>query len=246
MRSREMAAAGVTAFAVTLSLAGATAVVPKGLPRTVLWAAAALVLVSTLALWIMAAQRASRAHLRRGLSLGTRGGRLVGNQTFRWASSSADVTAAHDYLASFMPEDPPSLEVLIALQARNSKSIRLVERLGDGHIRLVGVLIAAPLTTLGVRQLAARKIRRVEDAQLQRHVCTTWRKPAGIYIGGVAGSDASAKIAAILATITLIEQSAPCVVFTRPVTKDGMRIIRRHGFTPVSGTGPMWSLIVDR
>jgi hypothetical protein len=86
----------------------------------------------------------------------------------------------------------------MGLHKRNPQTIRLVECLHEAERRdLVGVAVVAPLTKAGIKALEEQRITRPEHANLERHVCSTWRRASGAYIGSVAGRDYASKVAAL-------------------------------------------------
>lgn len=163
-----------------------------------------------------------------------------GNYRTRWASSSDDVEKATKFLRDKISISPPRIDVLRTLHQRNTECIKLIEHHSGTTTELVAVVVVAPLTRSCVTAIEAKQLRRVEDANIERHVSTTWRRPAGVYLGGTAGSSKQARVWALATTQALVAAADGVPQYTRPTTADGKRVATKAGFTPIGDPSELW------
>lgn len=168
----------------------------------------------------------------------------IGVHSSRWAQGSHDVSAVHDFFCRLLtPDEAPSLELMQALHLHNAQTIRLVEAEKTQGRHLVGLAILVPLTPTGVRDLRDGTLRSVNGVRLDRHVSRSWRRPAGVYIGGVAGSSQAGRAWALATVEALIQAAGTSVIFARPASVDGRRVMARAGFAPLGGGSAFWQLV---
>ncbi|MFE9785215.1 hypothetical protein ACFYO7_07535 [Nocardia salmonicida] len=163
-----------------------------------------------------------------------------GEYSTRWASSTTDVDHASQFLAALIRHSPPQATVLHAVHQRNPECIKLIEKQTNSVPELVGVIILVPLTRACVAGIESRRLRKVEDADISRHVSATWRSPAALYVGGVAGSSRQSRIWALTMTEVLIAAAGPLALYTRPTTSDGRRVSAKVGFVEIGEPSELW------
>ncbi len=177
----------------------------------------------------------------RRLPLGSRSMSLqVGVHSQRWAESQRDVADAHEFFATLIPRDPPSRDLMLALFAHTPHSIRLIESKRGGRVEIVGMYVVAPLNKRGVADFKARAILALNAGLLDRCVPRTWRRPRGVYIGGVAGSTSAGRAWALSSLESFVDQLGVSCVIARPVSPDGIRVMRSAQFLEVGGGSPFW------
>ncbi len=168
----------------------------------------------------------------------------VGVHSSRWAQGSQDVIAAHDFFCRLLPaEEAPSLELMQALHLHNAQTVRLVEAEKTQGRHLVGLAILVPLTPTGVRDIRSGTLPSVDHVRLHRHVSRSWRRPAGVYIGGVAGSSQAGRAWALATLEALIQGAGTSATFARPASADGRRVMARAGFAPLGRGSAFWQLV---
>lgn len=166
----------------------------------------------------------------------------VGVHSSRWAASAQDVLDAHQFLESFLRDDPPSLALMRALHRRNPLSIRLIERNLNNHRELVGMVIIAPLNSRAVKDFLDKRIIDLSNVRVEDHVPKSWQRPRGMYIGGIAGKNSAGRAWALSFVEWLAQQSGVRHVFARPASRDGFRVLKTSGFLPVGEPSPFWNI----
>lgn len=132
---------------------------------------------------------------------------------------------------------PPMNEVKRMFRT-NGEIIRLLERIKRGRARedrrLVGFCSVLPLKKDAVTLLEREKLDGLKLTRL--HMCTPRETPAAIYIGSIGGKGVEAKAAILNYTLGVMhDQAAHGVrcVYTRPTTREGLRVAKQYGFAPV-------------
>lgn len=164
----------------------------------------------------------------------------IGIHTTRWAQSPRDVADAYDFLASLLRHDPPSLALMQGLYRRNPMCIRLVESERNDKRSLVGMVVIAPLTARAVRDFQGKAITSLDSTMLERYVTRTWQRPHGVYLGGVAGATAAGRAWALSFLESFLLGSGTRALFARPVSADGLRVLKTAGFVPIGEPSPFW------
>lgn len=100
--------------------------------------------------------------------------------------------------------------------------------------KLVGCFSVFPVTKDAKELLERNELKGTElrATQITRPECGA----AALYIGAIGASGFRAKqetLAALLGYVHSRTNKRTHVVFTRPITKDGMRLAKKHGFEPV-------------
>lgn len=98
--------------------------------------------------------------------------------------------------------------------------------------RIIGYTCLLPLTKKGEQQIENRDVL-VGDLDTS-YFARRFRKGCSVYIAGMVGEKFSAKGAAISFIRDELEQNGALKAYSRPVTKDGVRLLKREGFQPVS------------
>jgi len=147
----------------------------------------------------------------------------------------------NEYWERFFPGEVSSLAQDRAWYRRNSKLFwflfEVTTRRGARHAepKLVGSFSIIPLTKSAALQVAREEL--VGATFAAEHIGKASRRPAAVYVGGVVAEGLFAK-AAILARLSeKVErlQEKHIVIYTRPVTSDGLRLVKKYDFQPVSG-----------
>ncbi len=211
-------------------------------PSQVTWLRALSVVLGAIALGSFVAALHRTLSLLGRLPLGNRDlpGMRIGIHTTRWAQSPRDVADAHDFLASLLPHDPPSLTLMQGLYQRNPLCIRLVESERNSRRRLVGMVVIAPLTARAVKDFQAKTVTSLDSAMLRRYVTRTWHRPQGVYLGGVAGTTPAGRAWALSFLESFLLSSGTKDLIARPVSPDGLRVLKTAGFMPIGEPSPFW------
>ena len=118
-----------------------------------------------------------------------------------------------------------------ALYAHNPKFIHKVFDTQD-H-RIIGYFCVLPLTKKGVGKVKERDL--MGDGMQVSYFTKRFAKKATVYIGGVAGIGNYVKAGAYEQLKQFLEKQNVYEAYTRPTTKDGVRLARQNKFEPVSG-----------
>jgi rifampicin phosphotransferase len=164
----------------------------------------------------------------------------VGVHSSRWAGSPANVNDAHAFFVALLEHDPPSLKLMQSLHHRNPRTIRIIYSEREVARSIVGLVILVPLTQRGMREIEDRQLTSTTTVNLERHVSKSWRRARGAYIGGVAGSTTAGRAWALSTCEFLLEHSGVEVVYARPASKDGLRVMRASGFVPLGEPSQFW------
>lgn len=133
---------------------------------------------------------------------------------------------------------PPMNEVKRTFKV-NGEILRFLEHITRGRNtekkKLVGFCTVLPLKREAVALLEREQL---NGLKLTRdHVCSPRETPAAIYIGSIGAKGSEAKAAILHYVLGVIhDQAAHGVrcVYTRPTTKDGLRVAKQYGFSPVA------------
>ena len=116
----------------------------------------------------------------------------------------------------------------------------------------VGYYAIYPLRKSVVTQLElGRRTRWYGEQASVEDICSPTAKPYGLYIGFVWGMDGKARAATLKHLAKELNmryrRHSAFKLFTRPMTNEGMRLAKRHGFTRVSdGGSPELYSVVSR
>jgi hypothetical protein len=165
----------------------------------------------------------------------------VGVHTSRWATSGRDVYDAHAFFRSLLPpKQDLDLVLLQQLHKQNHRTIRLIEVESGARRQIVGLAILVPLTRKALQALEAKTLVSNYDVRLEEHVTKTWRRPSGVYIGGIAGSTPSGRAWALSFTEFLVAQTGVKNIYARPASPDGLRVMKMSGFSPIGAPSQFW------
>lgn len=134
----------------------------------------------------------------------------------------------------------PALNQIKALYNANKKAILILERRSQRGLATKSV-VAGFCSILPVTKEAAGLMGKEQLNGLQmnkQHICTPRQEPYALYIGSIGGKGASAKaqiLGYVLGQIDDAEKHGVRCVYTRPVTKDGLRLAKQYGFRSVAG-----------
>lgn len=100
--------------------------------------------------------------------------------------------------------------------------------------------LAGAFTIIPVREEARRLLERNELNAVTfspRHIASPSEKPSALYISGVVGSTFRSRALVLSFLKNRLQQAherGDLPLYTRPMTKDGLRIARAFGFTPIN------------
>lgn len=203
-----------------------------------------LVLLFTGVVFVAAAASSHRIGWRPTERIRRRAASQDGRIDSRWIDAEPDVDIALRFVAEVVEELEPEPPLGIARRqtlrqnlARNSRlAWGVFQRTRQGGERLVGLLIAYPITARAVSHLDNERI--TGSAQLlPEFVCTSNRRPAGYYVSFVGGYTPSAQALVMADAERRLRSTIP--VYTRPISRDGRRAAARLGFEPI-GSSAVW------
>ena len=132
----------------------------------------------------------------------------------------------------------PSINQLKAVHRANENCFIFMER-----VRVRGVAKSAKVigfcTVVPVNAEASELLEKNELNGLKfnkDHICSPSKKPKSVYVGSIGAKGAGAKGGVLNYVLGKLDDCADHGikrVFTRPVTRDGLRIARKYGFEPV-------------
>jgi hypothetical protein len=152
--------------------------------------------------------------------------------------SKRDVKPVFELMKQFFGEETPSRNRMLEWQRRNKMVLTAVyvKKLRGGRTtqKLVGVFKVLPLTSQAVALLESEQL---TGATLSaNHIAAEGDQVAALYIGDVAASTHQGKAEVLRQLKHAVErQLKPGVsVYTRPLTADGIRLVRKYNFIPVT------------
>ncbi|WP_148649616.1 hypothetical protein [Lysobacter antibioticus] len=142
-----------------------------------------------------------------------------------------------DFSQNFVSQ-VPSIERLQAIFDASRCCVWWVERssslLGERSSKRIGFFSIIKLNDDAVRLLSSNSI---DGLRFDRsHICGPRKKAKGLYVGGMGARGVRAKgwlVQHVRARISQFFDDGGSVVFTRPVTDDGLRLAKKLGFLPV-------------
>ena len=151
--------------------------------------------------------------------------------------SRRDVQRVFELMRRFFGDETPSITRMLEWQRRNKTVLTAVyiKTLRGGRTRpkLVGVYKILPLTPQAVELLESE--RKTGATLSARDIATESDQLAGFYIGDVVASTREGKAEVIRQLKQRVRgQLRPGVsVYTRPLTSDGARLVRKYNFIPI-------------
>lgn len=104
---------------------------------------------------------------------------------------------------------------------------------------LVGFFAVFPVTQQAKRLLSKNQLKGTEFTA--DHIVARGHQPAAIYIGAVAARGFKAKertLMALMGYVISLAVRKKILVYTRPISKDGLRLAKQYGFEPVVQKAP--------
>jgi hypothetical protein len=154
-------------------------------------------------------------------------------------ANPSDLPGLHALYTQYFGADVPSVDLMRAWLRRCGTAFTLVQRvtqdygLGTRQV-LVGSFKLLPLTAEGVR---AMKSGQASGSSFRpEHISGIHRRPAAWYVGDVVATTRFSRgvvMAHINAACSFAVKKAVSI-YARPLTRDGRRIITKHGFVQVS------------
>jgi|ERR1041384_3433910 hypothetical protein len=167
---------------------------------------------------------------------------MYGDVESRYVISYArrkDIVGLHELYKNAFGSDVPPIETMNSWLSRCKKSFVLVYRIrqlaGLPTTReLVGSFKLLPLTREGARAIETQRV--TGTMFVAKHIARNLRETVAYYVGDVVGRGKFAK-AVVMAHLNV--EGAPAIkhhflVYARPLTTDGLRVMKRYGFVQVS------------
>lgn len=150
--------------------------------------------------------------------------------------------AYHGLCRSILGEGVASLEKLRQWHGKNPDTVWAVYRQRSRGLRhkieMVGFFSVFPVTKQASELLFKNQLKGTELGP--QHIVSRGRTPAATYIGAVGAKGFRAKERTLGALMGYVTSPArkTLLLFTRPVTKDGLRLAWQQGFEPVQKLSP--------
>lgn len=132
----------------------------------------------------------------------------------------------------------PSLNELKELFNANNQVFRFLEKITKQGSKkkqsIIGFCTILPVTPEAELLLANEELHGLK--MTKAHILAPNKAAKAIYIGSIGGDRAAAKAAVLNYVLGLIDDCASKGVkhvYTRPITKDGLRVAKKYGFAPV-------------
>jgi hypothetical protein len=167
---------------------------------------------------------------------------VYGDVNSRYTCVSAglhDLVGLHEFYTKYFGSDVPSVELMTSWSMRSKSAFMVVRRITQEsglamEQTLVGSFKVLPLTVDAVRTLDAGQV--TGSTFKSEHVATNQRETAAFYVGDVA---ATGQVARGMVLAHLNAACAPAIkrglpIYARPLTRDGLRVMTKHGFVQVS------------
>lgn len=151
--------------------------------------------------------------------------------------SKRNVESVFELMRQFFGDETPSTSRMLEWQRRNKTVLTAVyvKKLKRGQIdtKLVGVFKILPLTSEAVELLESEQ--KTGATLAAHHIVKEGEEVAALYIGDVVASTQRGKAEVIMQLRRRVEGQikAGISVYTRPLTEDGARLVRKYNFRPV-------------
>lgn len=159
-----------------------------------------------------------------------------------------DVVSIRNLAVSFFGEEVTPENVLVQF-ARAGGIFRVVKRVivkdGERRERFSGYFCVIPLSVIAATSVKANTLR--GGNLTMDHVPASTGETTALYIGAVAARDIYSRAVVLEALRQHVRYSSHLgvrEVLTRPLTEDGLRLVKRHGFQPLEGDGGLDELYV--
>lgn len=139
----------------------------------------------------------------------------------------------------------PSVEWIKDRGERNPHILRVVRSIRDTGDQICGYLMLYPLTANASRRIQHGTLRSGTDL-MPADMCLSFTRARALYIGMIVGEGRMTRAFVLdMLRRTLLDlrnRSHPIVVFGKPATQDGARLLRKFGFKPISGNEGIFSI----
>lgn len=167
---------------------------------------------------------------------------VYGDADSRYVCSYAraqDVARLHALYEEYFGEEAPKSTVMREWLAKCPSALTIVQRVvGNSHLderrELVGSFKVLPLTRKG--QQAVESGRATGSSLGPEHIAGPRSHPAGYYVGDVVATTRVARgvVMAHIESALPTQIQDEVTVYARPLTADGLRIMKAHGFVLLS------------
>lgn len=217
----------ITSASSTAGLASVSAIAPAGLIQETLVVAAAVASVTSAlatAAWALKTYQATRHS----------------SQVNRIdLAQEADLPALRKIAVKYFGDKVTAVSRMKEWHTQNPSVFSMVttetRRGRRKTIDLDGYFCVVPLRAAAAADIAAER-KGINDLGADE-VCTPSETPSGVYVGAVAASDKATRSAALQGLLGEVKRMArsrrDTLIMTRPVTHDGLRLVRAFGFQPV-------------
>jgi hypothetical protein len=172
--------------------------------------------------------------------------RHVGRYVCRWASTDQDFSDAWNLLYEILPEDV--ITPLGAMRDRldsNRRLMKLIESVDGKTKRLLGVVTIFPLNAKATKGILLGDITTGRELH-GCHIAKTWRRANSIYVSVTGACTWRSRALAVLLIEQIIQDAGVSNVFARPATRDGLRVMQRAGFVPLTvPKSKIWHRMID-
>lgn len=147
----------------------------------------------------------------------------------------SDAVSGEDVSAALQPIDG----ALMVVRRREASATGTTEK-------VVGFTCVMPLTQEAASLVRSETL--LGKDITARHLASSLEAAAAIYVGAIVGEDLGARALALeelkwrLRSVTV---AGNCPIFTRPYTPQGLGLVTRHGFAPVSGKPGIGALYIS-
>lgn len=151
----------------------------------------------------------------------------------------SDLPGLHALYTRYFGDDVPDIELMRTWVAKCSSAFTIVHKVVEDcglptRQELVGSFKLLPLTAKGVRAIDLGQA--TGSTFRPEHISGGRSRPAGYYVGDVVATTRFARgvVMAQLNAAVLPAVRGALTVYARPLTKDGLRVMTKHGFVQVS------------
>lgn len=154
------------------------------------------------------------------------------------AAAVTDLPALHTLYSSYFGDDVPPIPLMTDWLTRCDTAFTLVHKISDREEtreqKLVGSFKVLPLTAKGVRAIELGQV--TGSTFKPDHIASRRSRPTAFYVGDVAATTrvARAVVLAHLNAAVFAAARGTVTVYARPLTRDGLRVMSKHGFVQVS------------
>lgn len=153
-----------------------------------------------------------------------------------------DLKRAYTFCGGFFGDDFSSFNSVKKWFRHNEKMFWMVEKhthSGPARLSVVtGFFSILPLTQAGVKMLLEDQIDGTKFTT--EHIEPNFDSPAAYYVGAIGSKGGKSKgvaLGALIERMYVFLENYPAIVYTRPTTRDGLRIARQQQFEAVDGSG---------